>query len=206
MFIKKTALLSLIFSFVLTGCSEDVVLIGADNAKETEYGFYLISQQLKYPTQNEFTVSSQWEILNSNSSMSDYNKKFIEELSKSGKGDQFFDTKLGYMAKNYKEVESGKLLVSFYKRNWSDFSDKAVHTCYFLLKSLDDKGALYGYNLNSSDILERTDPDLKDQKWIEKTCNDFAYNKNVSELSIMMNLSNLSDVYAKPKEKKGKQV
>lgn len=191
----------ILLAFLLTGCSDDPVLVGADNAKETEYGFYLISQQLKYPTQNEFTVSTQWNLLTVNSkNISSYDKQFIEQLSKKGKGDQFFKTKLGYMGKNYKEVETGKLLVTFYRLDWIKTKEIVPNTCYFLLKNLDDKGALYGYNLNSTDIIERTEPDLKDQKWIRKTCDEFVHNDKFSELSIMMNLSKLSDVYNKPKD------
>lgn len=161
----------LFLNFFLFGCIDQNDYVNKSN-EEIKNGLYLIIKQKEYPTQNEFSVSEIW--------------------SETSKGEKdFYITTMGLLSKNVIS-ENDHITILFEKNSQSSRSDVSKRICVEFLSDLSEQNVLYGFNLNSNDIIERKN-ELKNPEWIDKVCTSYTFSSKYDQLYIKFNTKNFSN-------------
>lgn len=177
----KLVLVSLLGCFMLAGCGkltpeEKIAKEKKANAEKEqmiseriekiEFGMYLAIRQAISPDQQEFSVSTVWG-----------GKKKDESL-------EYYELPIGNVSKKIQDINENVLFKIQKSSKFRNYYYK-YEVCSGLLKSLDKRNALYGYNLDSEKIVERQGEE-RSEKWQDRICYNYVNSDEFNTLYIMV--------------------
>lgn len=175
-------ILVVILSFLIVGCDDDpdeVAQYTTEGNHKIDKVLWLVNQQVKYPKQDEFSIRSAVDYksikvtksgreLLPNEANVEYKEK-MEYSSPLG----LISSDLNYSDKDY------VILLTFKNSYWTyDHKQATLNVCNYTLKKLNKENILYGFNVNSQDIVKRNQKGMNDPINFNNICSNYLDNRD----------------------------